>query len=325
MKKFLTCCILALLLTAFATFAQSSVGYPSSAKLQGRKVYEPSLRAPSDASRYEGVVVVKVWVDQYGRVKRAEPGADGTTVTNAKLWAAARAAAMEARFTTKHDAPALQEGVITYSFKYSEEAGPVVREDVFTFAGVPITGTETEMRKALIQKGFKSDFSSLEGMFNGEKVTVFISTNHETVDRVRAMYPSCRTSNDARIKYNVLLSKFNRNSKYVCANPREEIPAGENIYRNLQNNSKHYEAIYFYITPDVDAQGWVTSFKQEYEKKYGKVLEALSYEETEEALFCLPSAIVDKVVGVVYFTFLNDCCITIDYINLKNRPRGEDL
>ena len=64
-----------------------------------------------------GTVVVKVWVDQYGRVKLAEPGADGTTVTNSKHWAAARAVAMEACFDTKADAPALQEGTITYIFK----------------------------------------------------------------------------------------------------------------------------------------------------------------------------------------------------------------
>ena len=76
-----------------------------------------TLRKPSYNLQESGTVVVKVWVDQYGRVKRAEPGADGTTVTNAKLWAAARAVAMEACFDTKADAPALQEGTITYIFK----------------------------------------------------------------------------------------------------------------------------------------------------------------------------------------------------------------
>ena len=55
-------------------------------------------------------------MDQYGKVKRAEPGADGTTITNAKLWAAARAAAMDAVFDMKADAPTMQEGTITYIF-----------------------------------------------------------------------------------------------------------------------------------------------------------------------------------------------------------------
>ena len=62
-------------------------------------------------------MVVKVWVDNYGNVKKAVPGADGTTVTDDKLWAAARNAAMKTHFNESIDAPAMQEGTITYIFK----------------------------------------------------------------------------------------------------------------------------------------------------------------------------------------------------------------
>lgn len=327
MKKFLTCCILALLLTAFATFAQSSVGYPS-AKLQGRKVYEPSLRAPSVASRYEGVVAVKVWVDQYGNVKRAEPGANGTTIKTGLAWSASRAAAMEARFTTKHDAPVLQEGVISYAFTYSEALESAADENALKFVGIPVTGDKRAMIEALVQKGFKRDSyekGDVQGMFNGEKVSIEIFTNHENVDRVHVMYPFCDEANDTRVKYNVLLSKFNRNDKYVCINPRTEIPANESIYFKLVDNSKYYDAVYFYLTSGTDAQQWAESFRQEYEKKYDKSMEGLSYEEIEEALFCLPETIANDVAGVVWFTIKDVHYITIDYVNLKNRPRGEDL
>ena len=74
------------------------------------------LAKPTYKSQERGTVVVKIWVDQYGTVKRAEPGADGTTVTNAQLWNAARKAALETRFNTKADAPVMQEGTITYIF-----------------------------------------------------------------------------------------------------------------------------------------------------------------------------------------------------------------
>ena len=42
---------------------------------------------------------------------------DGTTVTDKSLWAAARNAAMGTRFKQKMDAPAMQQGTITYVFK----------------------------------------------------------------------------------------------------------------------------------------------------------------------------------------------------------------
>ena len=64
-----------------------------------------------------GKVVVDIWVDNYGNVTKAIAGAQGTTVTNQSLWAAARAAAMKAHFNQSADAPALQQGTITYIFK----------------------------------------------------------------------------------------------------------------------------------------------------------------------------------------------------------------
>lgn len=93
----------------------SAEGVPN-AHLKGRKVNKSTLFKPAYNLQESGTVVVKIWVDQYGHVKRAEPGADGTTVTNAKLWAAARAVALKAHFDMKTDAPPLQEGTITYIF-----------------------------------------------------------------------------------------------------------------------------------------------------------------------------------------------------------------
>lgn len=86
------------------------------AHLKGRKVVDGNIPLPKYNEQDQGIVVVTIWVDQYGTVQRAQPGADGTTVTNSKLWAAARAAAMETHFNMSADAPALQEGTITYIF-----------------------------------------------------------------------------------------------------------------------------------------------------------------------------------------------------------------
>lgn len=86
------------------------------AHLEGRTVDKAGLKKPVYSSQESGRVVVKIWVDQYGKVQKAVPGADGTTVTDKGLWTAARNAALETGFNMSSNAPALQEGTITYIF-----------------------------------------------------------------------------------------------------------------------------------------------------------------------------------------------------------------
>jgi len=90
-------------------------GQPN-ARVKGRSV-EGVLPLPAYNSNEYGTVVVTVWVNQYGEVTKAQAGADGTTTADTKLWAAARAAAMKSHFNTDPEAPALQQGTITYIFK----------------------------------------------------------------------------------------------------------------------------------------------------------------------------------------------------------------
>ena len=87
----------------------------ANAHVKGRNVVG-TLPKPSYATQTEGTVVVQVKVDQYGTVTEAVPGAEGTTVASKELWTAARNAAMKAHFNQKADAPALQQGTITYIF-----------------------------------------------------------------------------------------------------------------------------------------------------------------------------------------------------------------
>ena len=91
-----------------------SSGAPN-ARLQGRRVLG-NLPKPAYKAEESGIVVVTVWVDQYGNVQKAQAGARGTTVTDSRLWNAARDAALKSHFNQSIDAPALQEGTITYKF-----------------------------------------------------------------------------------------------------------------------------------------------------------------------------------------------------------------
>ena len=85
------------------------------AHVQGRNTVG-NIPRPVYQVQESGIVVVDIWVDNYGNVKKAVPGGDGTTVMNKALLAAARNAAMETHFNMSKDAPAMQEGRITYYF-----------------------------------------------------------------------------------------------------------------------------------------------------------------------------------------------------------------
>jgi len=65
----------------------------------------------------EGKVVVEITVDKYGKVTSAAPGVKGSNTLDANLLAAAKKAALKAKFDKKLDAPAYQKGTITYFFK----------------------------------------------------------------------------------------------------------------------------------------------------------------------------------------------------------------
>lgn len=86
------------------------------ALLTGRTV-NGSLPKPHAPGQQVGKVVVDIWVDNYGIVQKAIPGAEGTSVTDKELWNEARKAAMGASFNMSADAPAMQKGTITYIFK----------------------------------------------------------------------------------------------------------------------------------------------------------------------------------------------------------------
>lgn len=90
------------------------IGNGVSASLDGRTSL--SLPKPQYPGNEEGVVVVQVTVDKSGLVKKAEAGFRGSNTTDPDLIAAAKKAALQARFNVDNNAPALQVGIITYRF-----------------------------------------------------------------------------------------------------------------------------------------------------------------------------------------------------------------
>jgi colicin import membrane protein len=75
-----------------------------------------SLPKPDYNVQDDGMVVVKIRVNQEGIVTWAEAGAQGTNTLNKELLEAARKAALKARFNRSTDAAFTQQGTITYHF-----------------------------------------------------------------------------------------------------------------------------------------------------------------------------------------------------------------
>ena len=88
----------------------------ATARLQGRDVVG-KLPKPDYTENKEGTVVVAIVVDSQGFVTSATPGVKGTTTSSPTLWAAAKKAALSARFSPRTQDPAPQEGTIIYVFK----------------------------------------------------------------------------------------------------------------------------------------------------------------------------------------------------------------
>jgi len=86
------------------------------AHLKGRNTIG-GLVKPKYNVQKSGTVVVKIWVDQYGKVQKAQAGVEGTDISDKDLWNEARNAAMKTSFNMDAAAPVMQEGTITYVFK----------------------------------------------------------------------------------------------------------------------------------------------------------------------------------------------------------------
>ena len=74
------------------------------------------LEKPTAKFNEQGSVVVNIWVDRAGIVKKAQVSAKGTTIVDPKLKKIAVDAAYNSKFAQDNNASELQRGTITYNF-----------------------------------------------------------------------------------------------------------------------------------------------------------------------------------------------------------------
>lgn len=76
-----------------------------------------SIPKPTYNLQESGKVVVEITVDRNGKVVNARSGMPGSTTSNSVLFEAAKKAALKATFNSDANAPAFQQGTITYHFQ----------------------------------------------------------------------------------------------------------------------------------------------------------------------------------------------------------------
>lgn len=209
------------------------------------------------------------------------------------------------------------------------------QEDVTRFLGIPVDGTKREMIEKLKAKGFEPhpiEKNWLIGEFNGQNVTIEVQTQNNKVWRIIVAEAIPRDAIDIKRRFNELCHQFLRNKRYFTQTLECDllIPDEENIQRNIRNNKKRYEAIFYQLSPKN-----IEDIEFSLETRY-KDLQKICPQDRIEVMKLLirreeiTKYIVNKKTdkNIVWFTIAGTkgkYYILMYYENQKNQANGEDL
>lgn len=176
------------------------------------------------------------------------------------------------------------------------------QNDVTTFLGIPVDGTESAMIQKLKAKGFTYDASldMLEGEFNGQSVLISVITDHNKVYRIALMDKNETSESQIKIRFNMLCRQFEKNGKYIPIENHQEIAEPEDISYEMLVHKKEYQAGFYQVGP-AGASSYYNKSLDEIEQLSKKV---------------------------VWFTIDNEYGkyrIIMFYDNYNNRSDGDDL
>ena len=202
---------------------------------------------------------------------------------------------------------------------------------IFSFMGVPVDGSRSEVIVALKDKGFVYDAKNdmLSGKFNGQQSMILINENHGKVYRIIAATENpTYTEAEIRIAYNNLISQFRDNPKYDENEPNELISETEDISYEMIVHNKLYDAI-FVFNPTYN---WTPEDWDKARENIKSEIEAKEYSSPEEKLQDYLSTVQNYSKsfpqGIVWFRIFEESGkygIGIFYENWDNKPNGEDL
>lgn len=144
------------------------------------------------------------------------------------------------------------------------------QKEVTKFLGIPVDGSKSSMIQKLKNKGFVYDPSTdrLKGVFNGQRVNVYVVTNNNRVCRIMVCDKNTCDEGQIKIRYNTLCRQFANNQKYVPLDA-EELSESEDISYEMSVNNKQYQVAYAQLPADDDLRNrlvWftITKFYGEY-------------------------------------------------------------
>ncbi len=209
------------------------------------------------------------------------------------------------------------------------------QKDVTTFLGIPVDGFKSVMRQKLIAKGYTPkkalDTEFFEGEFNGTQVNIYIGTNNNKVCRIMVNDANPMDEADIKIRFNRLVSQFEKNERYVHLD-NYSIPESEDISYEMLVHHKTYEAAYFQ-NPDLTKMDTLamqnkvkTKLLQRYsEEQIANPTEEIKNQAQLEAIAITTDHIVKKSVWFRINEVYGKYYISIFYDNEYNRANGEDL
>lgn len=229
--------------------------------------------------------------------------------------------------------------IVIIFFSLNLNALPSGVLDVTQFLDIPVDGTKKEMVKKLKAKGFKEssyskyskDIVVLDGKFNGRNVHVYIGTNGvattgDKVWRIMVCDEDCVDGQAIKSRFNKLCKQFENNPKYISVGDYT-IPEDENISKEIRDNKKRYEAIY-YQKPDtvygdilLDSVARSKYTQDELDNPTEEIKEDLS---SDKFMYYFNKQF-NKPVWFTISEFDGKYYITMYYDNEYNRADGEDL
>ena len=143
--------------------------------------------------------------------------------------------------------------ILSVAFLLMLSVALYAQKEVTKFLGIPVDGSKGSMIQKLKNKGFvyNTSFDCLEGVFNGQRVNVFVATNNNKVCRIMVCDKNSCDEGQIKIRYNTLCRQFADNQKYVPISA-EELSERENISYEMTVNNKQYQAAYAQLPADDD-------------------------------------------------------------------------
>lgn len=143
--------------------------------------------------------------------------------------------------------------ILSVAFLLMLSVALYAQKEVTKFLGIPVDGSKSSMIQKLKNKGFVYDPSTdrLKGVFNGQRVNVYVVTNNNRVCRIMVCDKNTCDEGQIKIRYNTLCRQFANNQKYVPLDA-EELSERENISYEMTVNKKEYQATYAQLPADDD-------------------------------------------------------------------------